>query len=196
MTQVPAHKTKIMIHCLATPPSWGENKAAAQMVKEVRQWHTRDRRWSDIGYAEIIDYEGVRAKGRDLNSDGNTFDDTGAGAKGHNKDTIHIALAGGRWPDGTWGASTDKFSDHFTPAQDKALREAIAEINRLAGRKLKVMGHNEVDPAKGCPAFNVQEWLKVAPVPAPAAQKGFATVISVALTKIFKIIGLDKGGPT
>jgi hypothetical protein len=160
--KVPAHKTKIMIHCLATPPSWGQGKTAEQMVAEVRLWHTRDRGWSDIAYAEIIDYDGNRAKGRDLNNDGNTFDDTGAGASGHNKDTIHIALAGGRWPNGDWGSATDEFSDHFTPEQDRALREAIAEINQLAGRKLPVVGHNEVNPAKGCPAFDVQKWLKTA----------------------------------
>ena len=41
--QVPAHKTKIMVHCPATPPSWGERKSAGQMVTEVRLWHTRDR---------------------------------------------------------------------------------------------------------------------------------------------------------
>ena len=185
--KVPTHKTKIMVHCLATPPSWGQGKTAEQMVAEVRLWHTRDRGWSDIAYAEIINYAGHRAKGRDLNNDGNTFDDTGAGAKGHNTDTIHIALAGGRWPDGTWGARTDKFSDHFTPAQDKALREAIAEINKLAGRELKVIGHNEVDPNKGCPAFDVQEWLRAAPAPAPETPKEslFAAIVA-AILAIFR----------
>lgn len=194
---VPAHKTKIMVHCLATPPSWGQGKTAEQMVDEVRLWHTNPkphgRGWSDIAYAEIIDYEGRRAKGRDLNNDGSTFDDTGAGARGHNKDTIHIALAGGQWPDGRWGERTDKFSDHFTPVQDRALREAIAEINRLAGRKLEVLGHNEIDPNKSCPAFDVQEWLKGIPV--PASERGFAALIAAILTKIFKALGLGKGGP-
>ncbi len=175
--KVPAHKTKIMVHCLATPPSWGQGKTALQMVREVTRWHTdpkpQGRGWKAIAYAEIIDYEGRRAKGRDLNNDGNTFDDTGAGASGHNTDTIHLALAGGRWPDGRWGERTDAFSDHFTPAQDRALREAIAEIERLAGRKLKVLGHNEVS-SKGCPAFDVPTWYpqkprEVYPKAAPAA---------------------------
>lgn len=155
---VPAHKTKIMIHCLATPPSWGRGKTAQQAVDEVRVWHVEDREWSDIAYAEIIDYEGRRAKGRDLNNDGSTFDDTGAGARGHNRDTIHLALVGGKWPDGRWGEATDSFSDHFTPAQDTALREAIADIQREAGRELRILGHNEVDPGKGCPAFDVPTW--------------------------------------
>lgn len=195
--QVPAHKTKIMVHCLATEPEWGRGKAAEQVVREVTAWHTNPkplgRGWSAIAYAEIIDYEGRRAKGRDLNNDNNTFDDTGAGAFGHNTDTIHLALAGGRWPDGKWGARTDKFSDHFTPEQDRALREAITEINRLAGRELKVLGHNEVDSGKGCPAFDVQEWLKAAPRPAPT--KPSRNPIVVTLNAISKALGLGKGGP-
>ena len=191
MSYVPEHKTKIMIHCLATPPSWGRGKHAEQMLVEVRDWHVRGRGWSAEAYAEIIDYEGVRAKGRDLNDDGNTFDDTGAGASGHNRDTIHIALAGGKWEDGRWGEATDKFSDHFTPAQDKALREAIAEINALAGRELKVIGHNEVNPSKGCPSFNVQKWLADKPDPVlshpdPAEQK--PTGIAALLTALIALV--------
>lgn len=193
--QVPAHKTKIMIHCLATPPSWGKHKSAEQMVAEVRLWHTRDRGWSDIAYAEIGDYDGHGAPGRDLNNDGNTFDDTGAGARGHNRDTIHLALAGGRWPDGRWGVRTDAFEDHFTPEQDRWLRETIAKINRAAGRELRVLGHNEVDPDKGCPAFDVQEWLKdasVAPVTKPVETKNPLVAI---LNAILKALGLNRGGP-
>jgi len=161
---IPRHKTKIMIHCLATRPAWGRGKTAVQMVDEVRQWHVNDRGWSDIAYAEIIDYEGRRAMGRDLNRDGSSYDDTGAGAFGHNHDTIHLALAGGRWEDGRWGERADAFSDHFTPAQDRALRQAIEEINTLAGRKLRVIGHNDVS-SKGCPGFDVAKWLRAAPEP-------------------------------
>lgn len=196
--KVPAHKTKIMIHCLATPPAWGKNKTAEQMVREVTRWHTdpkpHGRGWNGIAYAEIIDYEGRRAKGRDLNQDGNTFDDTGAGAAGHNTDTIHLALAGGRWPDGRWGEKTDKFSDHFTPAQDRALREVIAEINRLAGRQLRVLGHNEV-AAKGCPAFDVQKWLREAPLASKPQTKQGQNPIVALLNALAKALGLNKGGP-
>lgn len=191
---VPSHKTKIMIHCLATTPAWGQGKTADQMVEEVRQWHVRDRGWHDIAYAEVIDYEGRRAKGRDLNDDGNTFDDTGAGAKGHNTDTIHLALAGGRWPDERWGERGDSFSDHFTAAQDKALREAIVEINHLAMRKLTVLGHNEVDPGKGCPAFDVQEWLRAGLSPIPISPD--RSPLADLLMKILKALGLAKRGQT
>jgi hypothetical protein len=163
MTYIPAHKTKIMVHCLATPPSWGIGKTAQEMVDEVRIWHTRDRGWREIAYAGIIDYEGNWAPGRDLNDDGNTFDDTGAGARGHNRDTIHLALVGGRWPDGRWGLKADNFYDHFTPEQDRALRAKIDEIQRLAGRELDVVGHNDVTNQKGCPSFDVKKWLAEKP---------------------------------
>jgi hypothetical protein len=161
------------------------------MLVEVRDWHVKGRGWSAEAYAEIIDYEGRRAKGRDLNYDGNTFDDTGAGASGHNHDTIHIALAGGKWEDGRWGEATDRFSDHFTPAQDKALREVIAEINALAGRELWVIGHNEVNPGKGCPCFDVSEWLADKPEPVlshpdPAEQRptGFAALLTALIALV------------
>lgn len=82
-------------------------------------------------------------------------------------------------------------ADHFTPAQDKALREAIAEINALAGRELKVIGHNEVNPSKGCPSFNVQEWLADKPEPVlshpdPAEQK--PTGIAALLTALIALV--------
>lgn len=149
---VPAHKTKIMIHCLATSREWGVARSAEQMVDDVRRWHVQERGWSDIAYAEIIGYDGDRAKGRDLNDDGNTWDDQGAGARGHNADTIHLALAGGRG-----GNAFDGFEAHFTRAQEAALLEAIDEINTAAGRKLTVIGHNDV-AAKACPCFDARAW--------------------------------------
>lgn len=155
--RIPDHKDTIIVHCLATSRSWGESKTAAEMVEEVRRWHVEERGWDDVAYAGIIDYPGGWAPGRDLNNDGNTFDDTGAAAKGWNRRGIHIALAGGR------GASAnDRFSDHFTMEQDERLRSQIAVIEWLAGRKMQLKGHNEISN-KGCPGFQVRPWFEEKP---------------------------------
>ena len=158
--KIPAHKTKIMIHCLDTPKGWRKNQKAKTIMKEVTDWHVKGRGWNDVAYAALCTYSGDEAMGRDLDGDGDVWEETGAGATGHNRDTIHIALQGGKG-----GAADDKFADHYTPAQDKWLRDTIAKIQKAAGREMQVMGHNEVS-AKACPCFNVGEWLgKVASVP-------------------------------
>lgn len=151
---IPAHKTAIMVHTLATPPKWAEGKSAEDMVKEVRRWHVEDNGWSDVAYAAIIAPDGTWAKGRDLDKDGNVWEEQAAAARGWNKKAIHIALAGGH------GASAnDHFGDHFTYAQDVTLRKMIKDLNEKAGRDLKLMGHNEVS-AKGCPGFQVRPWFE------------------------------------
>jgi N-acetylmuramoyl-L-alanine amidase len=167
--KIPAHKTTIMIHCLDTPKGWRKGQSAIQIMKEVRRWHVVERGWSAEAYAMLCTYSGDTAKGRDLDGDGDVWEETGAGARGWNTNTIHLALQGGKG-----GSATDKFEDHYTPAQDKWLRETTSEIQRLAGRKMDVIGHNEV-AAKACPCFNVGEWMAqvqpVAPVSAPPAPK-------------------------
>ena len=150
---VPSHKIGIMIHCLATSKGWGRGKSADQMMEEVTRWHVQERGWSGVAYAAICDYDGNAALGRDLNADGNVLDERAAAARGFNTSYIHIAIAGGRG-----SLATDKFEQHYTPAQKAWLCEAIQEITDLAGRPMRVRGHNEV-AAKACPGFNVRAWF-------------------------------------
>jgi hypothetical protein len=150
---VPPHKVGIMVHCLATSRSWGKGKSATKMMQEVTRWHVEDRGWSAVGYAAICDHQGGFALGRDLDGDGNVLEETAAAARGFNKGFIHLAIAGGRG-----STENDQFSDHYTPDQDKWLREAIREITAIAGRPMRIRGHNEV-AAKACPGFNVREWF-------------------------------------
>lgn len=155
---IPKHKTTIMVHCLDTPKSWGEGKTAIEAEKEVHRWHTKERGWLDTAYAVVIGYAGDVALGRDLDSDGDVYEETGAGAKDWNKNTIHLALVGGNG-----GSKNDSPSRHYTAVQLDALRREIEAIQKDAGRRLEVIGHNQV-ANKACPCFNVPEWYAAKPV--------------------------------
>lgn len=158
MTKIPDHKIGIMVHCLATRKSWIYHNDAENAVSEVRKWHVNDRGWRDIAYAAIIDGQGRVAKGRDLNDDGNVYDDTGAGAAGFNKKWIHLALTGGHG-----GDANDQPEAHYSANQLASLRKEIDKIQGLAGRKLLLKGHNEV-ANKACPCFQVRPWYEKKPV--------------------------------
>jgi len=149
--------TEIIIHCTATQANWWHDKATSAKVAEVKRWHTlkppHGRGWRDIGYHFLIDRDGTVAKGRPIEEDG-------AHVLGRNKGTIGISLFGGHG-----SAETDDFSDHFTIAQDKALRKLIADLHKRFG-KVAVTGHNQY-AAKACPGFNAPAWFagKVQPGP-------------------------------
>lgn len=147
----------IMVHCLATPFGWHKFDPIEEVVAIVRDWHVRERGWADIAYAMILHFNGSRGKGRDRDADGDVWEEIGAGARGWNKNCIHIALNGGKGSN-----ANDQFSDHFTPEQDAALRKTIQEIRDWAGWDVPVIGHNEV-AAKACPGFNVKRWFEQKP---------------------------------
>lgn len=183
---IPAHKNFVMLHALDTPPSWAKGKSISAIVKEVTRWHVKERGWSALAYALIIGPTGAVGLGRDLDGDGDVWEETGAGAKGWNKDGIHVALAGGKN-----GNADDEFFDHYTIKQQFALIKELEKIEQLSGRKLVavrdaaesrrlpstqlgLIGHNQV-ANKACPCFNVPDWWESimasresqAPKPAP-----------------------------
>ncbi|ANT39893.1 Phage lysin, N-acetylmuramoyl-L-alanine amidase [Rhodovulum sp. P5] len=137
---------EIVIHCSATPPDWKSGDSLFEKRAEIRRWHVQGNGWSDIGYHYLIDRDGHCAMGRPLAR-------IGAHVRGHNTGTIGLCLIGGH------GASADDaFEDHFTPAQDRALRALIAELQARFGH-LEVTGHNLYAP-KACPGFRVGPWLR------------------------------------
>lgn len=137
--------TEIIVHCTATPPDWRGKQPFSLKVAEIRRWHVEERGWSDIGYHYLIDRPGTLAVGRPL-------DRVGAHVAGHNIGTIGICLLGG-----AGSAATDQFSDNYTPEQEAALRQLIAELKAKYPSIKKVSGHNEY-AAKACPGFNVARW--------------------------------------
>jgi len=181
-------KTEIFIHCLATSRSWGHGKSAAEMVEEVRKWHVEDRGWSDIGYAAIIDYGGGWAPGRDLDGDGDVWEEIAAAAKGHNRSGVHIALAGGYD-----SKPTDPFSKHYTQSQEDTLLYLINRIETHFGRTMKVRGHNEV-ANKACPGFQVDEWYKSKKLENSADPEKLGGLLATLISLIAKLFGGRKWG--
>lgn len=147
---------EIIIHCAATRPEWMKGQPTSAKVKEIDRWH-RANGWSGIGYHYLIDRDGTVAKGRPIGR-------VGAHVKGHNTGTIGVCLIGGH------GASAhDKFADHFTFPQNRALRALVNELRQDYPAISKVTGHNEY-ANKGCPGFQVSEWMKRAPAAPPATE--------------------------
>lgn len=176
---------EIIVHCTDTRPDWWIGKSTKQKVGEVKRWHVVDRKFSDIGYHYLIDRDGAVETGRPIEK-------VGAHTKGHNSGTIGISLFGGHG-----SSQNDSFEDNFTPAQDAALRDLIAELSRTYGIK-KVSGHNQY-AAKACPGFSVPRWLDRKPAPvertraaqSKTVQASAVTVASGAGAAVSAVSALD-----
>ena len=147
---------EIIVHCSATRPEWMATAKTAAKVAEIRRWHMSDRGWRDIGYHFLIDRNGAVATGRPL-------DQVGAHVVGRNTGTVGVCLIGGHG-----SSERDAFADHFTPAQDAALRKLLADLIKAHPTIARVSGHNQW-AAKACPGFNVPGWYARARVDAVAA---------------------------
>lgn len=78
--------TKIYVHTLAvTPDENGEIRDSTMAA--VRRYHMGVRGWSDAGYHFLIRYGGEVETGRPIHR-------AGAGVKGDNRNSIHIAFSG------------------------------------------------------------------------------------------------------
>ena len=135
---------QVIIHCTATNPSWYSDKSAKDVVDEIRRWHVNERKWRDIGYHYCIHRNGDIAQGRPIAQ-------SGAHTRGMNRNSVGVALVGGRG-----GCSDDEFLDHYTEAQQTNLRKLLDELNEEYPKDM-VAGHNEF-ASKACPCFSVKEW--------------------------------------
>lgn len=138
---------KICIHCSESPNGRPDN------AEDIHRWHTAKppigRGWRVAGYHFVNPVSGEIEELVRIDAD--QFIDPweiANGARGHNHNTIHICMVG---------------TDKFTGAQWNALHWLLAKlIEQFPGAI--ICGHNELNPGKTCPGFDVQEWLA-----APAA---------------------------
>lgn len=138
-------KTEIAVHCSATPPHMDIGAAT------IRRWHLA-RGWRDIGYNAVIRRNGKIEAGRDLDGDGDYFEEIGAHVKGHNRNSIGVCLIGGVDKKGRPDAN-------FTRAQYVSLEKFINEVQSRYGEDVLVKGHRDYPNVnKACPSFDVSAW--------------------------------------
>lgn len=125
-----------IVHCTYTPA--GLNIGA----KEIRQWHLK-RGWRDIGYHVVIRRDKIVEPGR-------PFFEVGAHCKGHNLDSIGIALVGGM-------SDNQLPVFNFTETQMLMLGSYIRYL-RVIIPGLEVHGHNWYSQ-KECPCFDVEQYF-------------------------------------
>jgi N-acetylmuramoyl-L-alanine amidase len=131
---------KIVIHCSATPE--GRDVKA----DTIRDWHVKERGWSDIGYHFIIELDGTLVEGRPLER-------SGAHTKGHNRNSVGICYIGGV-------DENMKAKDTRSDAQIQTLNQLILSLCDNFNISIdNVHGHNEFSP-KSCPSFDVKELVK------------------------------------
>ena len=116
---------RVFIHC-----SDSDNPAHDD-VRVIREWHTRDNGWSDVGYHLFITKAGTVQTGRSLEK-------VPAAQAGHNEGSIAVCLSG---------------RDRFTEAQFAALRALCEQIHGQLPLST-FHGHREVTPYKTCPNFD------------------------------------------
>lgn len=127
---------QIIIHCSATRE--GKNFTVA----DIDRWH-RERGYAKIGYHYVVYLNGEIHKGRAKN-------EIGAHTYGQNRNSIGICYIGGLDHNG-------KSKDTRTPAQKKALRELVNDLQKRYP-EAKIYGHRDF-AKKDCPCFDVKTQL-------------------------------------
>ncbi|MGB6230746.1 MAG: N-acetylmuramoyl-L-alanine amidase [Litorimonas sp.] len=141
MTYLPMSRRRIdhiVIHCAATMPSLDIG------AEDIDRWH-KARGWSGIGYHGVIRRNGAFEPGRSVHK-------TGAHARGFNRNSIGVCLAGGLGRD-------NRPAPDYTRAQWRTLRRVIACL-REQYPDADFVGHRDLPGvAKACPSFDLRHWL-------------------------------------
>jgi N-acetylmuramoyl-L-alanine amidase len=136
-TRTPTH---LFVHCTGTQPT--------ATVSAIRA-HWRRKGWKNDGYHVILPTEGFT-----LLVD---FNNVSNGASGYNARGLHISYIG--------GVANGRSANTMTSSQNRLILAFIEEVKAIFPN-IKILGHNEVNPSKACPSFDVkvqypQHWTGV-----------------------------------
>ena len=125
----------IVVHCSATP----EGKHFS--TDTIRDWHVKERGWSDIGYHYLILLDGTIQRGRPEHIQG-------AHVRTYNKNSIGVSYVGG----------VDRElnpKDTRTQDQKDSLHNLLSNL-MASYEDATLHGHNEFS-SKACPSFDVSK---------------------------------------
>ncbi|CAA0097708.1 Uncharacterised protein [BD1-7 clade bacterium] len=140
--------TEAVIHCSDTP------NGRPDLTEDIDRWHAGPQfgfkrqlklapnhqpHLKHIGYHAVIEIDGRIVAGR-------PFVETGAHCpqNGMNQHAIAICMIG---------------RDQFTRAQWQSLSHLYVTLKNYLPNLQRISGHNDHNPAKFCPGFNVNEWV-------------------------------------
>ena len=140
---------RIVIHCTATP----EGREVS--FEDIWHWHKdpkpKGNGWTHFGYHLLIHLDGTFDYLQELPFGPYITKTTIAnGAKGYNKDSIHVCYVGGL------EKKTGSPKDTRTPAQIKTLKILVKMLKERYDVTV-VVGHNDLNPNKACPCFNAKK---------------------------------------
>jgi N-acetyl-anhydromuramyl-L-alanine amidase AmpD len=144
--------TGIVLHCAFTPAKMDVG------VAEITRWH-KERGFRTIGYHWVIRRDGTVEAGRPEREIG-----AHCLAQGMNSVSIGICLVG--------GMERGKPANNFLPEQFTACAKLIADIRRRYRAILRVTGHNDHEPGRACPNFDVPAFLAAHKLANPVPPKG------------------------
>lgn len=142
----------LVIHCTATP----EGREVSG--EEIRRWHTAPvskggRGWKQVGYTDLFHLDGSVERLVDNNEDANVDSwEMTNGAAGYNSVSRHIVYVGGC-------DKAMKPKDTRTPEQREALKRYVVDFHERFPH-IRIVGHHDLNPGKGCPSFDVGSWLR------------------------------------
>jgi N-acetylmuramoyl-L-alanine amidase len=135
---------RIVVHCSDSPngrpttlmdiDAWHRDRG----FKRMATWRSMHNAYlTSIGYHYVIYVGGKTFTGRHE-------DEIGAHVEGYNATSIGICLIG---------------CDAFSAGQWKALKNLVEKLQAKHTAAI-VLGHTNLNPAKTCPNFNVDQWMQ------------------------------------